>query len=165
MYRTCTLYMFGTGGGVFAFVSFGCCYLLHDFNRGIKHDFPFINIRKVPREMLKAEGEARGYEPSRVTLRMLMNDKIMFDGYYCINSAKHCENKKKKHWRTIFYNLITFSYGSMLLKTIHDLDPVQIIIFLHVLCVAPVTSIIKSRVLTARAQENSLVINTRLLCL
>ena len=27
-------------------------------NGGIKHDFPFINIRKVPREVLKTEGEA-----------------------------------------------------------------------------------------------------------
>ena len=27
-------------------------------NRGIKHDFPFINISKVPREVLKTEGEA-----------------------------------------------------------------------------------------------------------
>ena len=26
-------------------------------NTGIKHDFPFINIRKVPREVLKTEGE------------------------------------------------------------------------------------------------------------
>ena len=25
--------------------------------RGIKHDFPFINICKVPREVLKTEGE------------------------------------------------------------------------------------------------------------
>ena len=49
--------------------------------------------------------------------------KIMFDRYYCINSAKHCEN---------------------------------------VLCVAP-KIIIKSRALTARAHENSLI-NTRLLC-
>ena len=62
-------------------------------NRGIKHDCPFINIRKVPREVLKTEGEARGFQPSRGTLRMLMNDKIMFDRYYCINKAKHCENK------------------------------------------------------------------------
>ena len=30
-------------------------------NRGIKHDFPFINICKVPREVLKTEGEARGF--------------------------------------------------------------------------------------------------------
>ena len=27
-------------------------------NRGIKHEFTFINIRKAPREMLKTEGEA-----------------------------------------------------------------------------------------------------------
>ena len=32
------------------------------FNIGIKHDFPFINIRKVPREVLKTEGEARGFQ-------------------------------------------------------------------------------------------------------
>ena len=25
---------------------------------------------------------------------MLMNDKIMFDRYYCINSAKHCKNEE-----------------------------------------------------------------------
>ena len=62
--------------------------------RGIKHDFPFINIRKVPREVLKTEGEARGFQPSRGTLRMLMNDKIMFDRYYCINSTKNCENEE-----------------------------------------------------------------------
>ena len=34
-------------------------------NRGIKHYFPFINIRKVPREVLKTEGAARGFQPSR----------------------------------------------------------------------------------------------------
>ena len=62
--------------------------------RGIKHDFPFINIRKVPREVLKTEGEARGLQPSRGTLRKLMNGKIMFDRYYCINSTKHCENEE-----------------------------------------------------------------------
>ena len=32
-----------------------------NFNRGIKHDFPFINIRKVPRVVLKTEDEARGF--------------------------------------------------------------------------------------------------------
>ena len=25
---------------------------------------------------------------------MLMNDKIMFDHYYCINSANHCKNEE-----------------------------------------------------------------------
>ena len=44
--------------------------IIEAFNIGIKHDFPFINIRKVPREMLKTSGEV-----SRGTLRMLMNDK------------------------------------------------------------------------------------------
>ena len=68
----------------------------HFYNRGIKHDFPFINIYNIPREVLKTEGEARGFQPSRGTLRMLMNDKIMFDRCYCINSANHCENEKKK---------------------------------------------------------------------
>ena len=63
-------------------------------NRGIKHDFPFINIRKVLREVLKTEGVARGFQPSRGTMRMLMNDKIMFDRYYCLNSAKHYENEE-----------------------------------------------------------------------
>ena len=43
---------------------------------------------------MKTEGEARGFQPSRGTLRMLMNDKIMFDRYYCKNSAKHCENEE-----------------------------------------------------------------------
>ena len=62
--------------------------------RGIKHDFPFIDIRKVPREVLKTEGEAQGFQPSPGTLRMFMNDKIIFDRYYCINSAKHCENEE-----------------------------------------------------------------------
>ena len=62
--------------------------------RGMKHDFPFINIRKVPREVLKTEGKIRGFQPSRGTLRMLMNGKIMFDRYYCINSTKHCENQE-----------------------------------------------------------------------
>ena len=42
---------------------------LHELNQkwkhnniGIKHDFPFINILKVPREVLKTEGEARGFQ-------------------------------------------------------------------------------------------------------
>ena len=41
---------------------------------------------------MKTEGEALGFQPSPGTLRMLMNDKIMFD---CINSTKHCENEEK----------------------------------------------------------------------
>ena len=106
------------------------------YNRGIKHDFPFINIHKVPREVLKTEGEARGFQPSRGTLRMLMNDKIMFDRYYCINPAKHCENEENIG-ALYFITSSIFSYASSLLKTMHDSGPVQILIILQVLCVAP----------------------------
>ena len=67
---------------------------MNNDNRGIKDDFPVINIRKVPREVLKTEGDARGFQPSRETLRMLMNGNIIFDCYCCINSANHCENEE-----------------------------------------------------------------------
>ena len=43
---------------------------------------------------MKTEGEARGFQPSRGILRMLMNEKIMFDRHYCINSTKHRENEE-----------------------------------------------------------------------
>ena len=52
-------------------------------------------IRKVPREVLKTEGGARGFQPSRGTLRMLMNDKIMFDRYYCIKIQQNIAKMKK----------------------------------------------------------------------
>ena len=41
--------------------------LINNDNRGIKHDFPFINkkICKVPREVLKTKGEARGFHTSQ----------------------------------------------------------------------------------------------------
>ena len=83
---------------------------------------------------MKTEGEARGFQPSRGTLRMLMNDKIMFDHYYCINSANHCENEE--NIGTLYF-ITSHSCESTLLKTMHDLGPVQILIILHVLCVAP----------------------------
>ena len=56
--------------------------------------FNSFYIRKVLREVLKTKGEAQGFQLSRGTLRMLMNDKIMFDRYYCINSTKHFENEE-----------------------------------------------------------------------
>ena len=75
--------------------------------RGIKHGFPYINIRKVSREAFFA----LGFQPSRGTLRMLMNNKIMVDRYYCINSTKTLQ-KRRNYWRTLFYSLITFSYAN-----------------------------------------------------
>ena len=64
---------------------------------------------------------------------MLMNDKIMFYRYYCINSAKNCENEENIG---DLYS-ITSSHFPTLLKTMHDSGPVQIFRILHVLCVAP----------------------------
>ena len=54
------------------------------FNRGIKHDLLIfarskdISVEKV-REVFNA---------SRRTLPMVINDKIMFDGYYCLQLQK-----------------------------------------------------------------------------
>ena len=73
-----------------------CQRCIDNVNRGIEHDIPFVNIRKVPREVLKTESEDRGFQLSRGTLRMLMNDKIMFDRYYCMSSAKHYENEQNR---------------------------------------------------------------------
>ena len=84
---------------------------------------------------MKTEGEARGFQPSRGTLRMLMNDKIIFDRYCCINSANHCENEE--NIGTLNLNPHHIFLGDYAFKTVHDLGPVQIIIILHVLCVAP----------------------------
>ena len=41
-----------------------------------------------------ARSRGKCFHPSRGTLQLLMNDKIMFDHYYCINSANHCENEE-----------------------------------------------------------------------
>ena len=73
---------------------------------GIKHDFPFINVRKVPREVLKTEGEARGFQYLPRDLANVMNDKIMFDRYYCINSKK-THRKLRKCLCTLFFSLTT----------------------------------------------------------
>ena len=78
--------------------------LLSINNIGIKYDFPFINIRNVPREGCKPRAKPEVFNISRGILRMLMNDKIMFDWYYCINSKK-THRKLRKRLRTLFFNL------------------------------------------------------------
>ena len=83
---------------------------------GIKHDYPFIDIRKVPREVLKTECEALGFQhlprdlhprfstppkgpspsvfnTSLGTLRMLMNDKTYV---WSLLLHKSNENTAKK---------------------------------------------------------------------
>ena len=51
---------------------------------GIKHVFPCINIRWVPREALKTEGPARGFQHHPRNHANVYARKIMFDRYYCI---------------------------------------------------------------------------------
>ena len=48
----------------------------------IKHDFPFNNIRKVPREVLKTEGDARGFQH-------LPRDLVNTSGYIFVCKEKH----------------------------------------------------------------------------
>ena len=50
--------------------------------------FHSLTFEKVPREVLKTEV----FNTFRGTLWMLMNDKIIFDHYYCINSTKRLKD-------------------------------------------------------------------------
>ena len=68
---------------------------------------------------------------------MLMNDKIMFNRYYCINSANHCENEENIGALYFITSSHFPTYASTLLKTMYDSGPVQILIILYVICVAP----------------------------
>ena len=78
----------------------------NETNIGIKHGFSCINIRQVPREVLKTEAEGtfarprgRCWKPrpkaavfniSQGTWRMLMHWKTMLDRYYCIKTENIC---------------------------------------------------------------------------
>ena len=87
---------------------------------------------------------------------MLMNDKIIFDRYYCINSAetkeKRCRNERNMvHYilqpHYIFIRVKAFVF--MLVQGGH-----QFLITSTCFAWRPVTSISKSHVLTARARVN-----------
>ena len=60
----------------------------NQFNIGIKHVFPCISLRSVPREVMKTEGAAPVFQhlpsnPANVNAR-----KNMFDLYRCINVSQ-----------------------------------------------------------------------------
>ena len=61
-------------------------------DRGIKHDFPFINIRKVPREVLKTEGEARDLHPSCNTLSVELLHSYLLTDELEIGNANRATN-------------------------------------------------------------------------
>ena len=55
-------------------------------------------LKMVPVATLLGTPHCKAYsfsfQPSQGNLRMLMNDKIMFDHYYCINSTNNWENEE-----------------------------------------------------------------------
>ena len=63
---------------------------------------------------------------------MLMNGKIMFDRYYCINSTKHCENEEYIG-ALYFITAPHFPHES----DMQDSGRGQVLIIKHVLCVMP----------------------------
>ena len=97
----------------------------------IKHDFLFINIRKVPREVLKTRASPSVFNISRGTLRMLLNDKIMFDRYYCIISKKTHRNRENV---CALYSsaLSPFSYARRLFINIFDSGLGQILFLMMI---------------------------------
>ena len=60
--------------------------------------------------VMKTRGESGGFQHFPGDLRILTNDKIMVDRYYCIQSTKPLQ-KRRKCLRTLFHNLITFLYA------------------------------------------------------
>ena len=64
--------------------------VLKSNNIGIKHGFSCINIRQVPKEVLKTEAGGRGFQHLPRDWRMLMHWKIMFDRYFCIKTENIC---------------------------------------------------------------------------
>ena len=64
-------------------------------NRGMKYDFPFINIRKVPREVLKTEGKACilccEFEPGPAVIKLF----IRLNSTEYETAQKHKKNGNK----------------------------------------------------------------------
>ena len=55
----------------------------------------FINIRKVPREMLKTSGFALGFQHLPQDLANVNEWKIMFDPYIIYHNTQTCANYKE----------------------------------------------------------------------
>ena len=89
--------------------------------KGIKHDFPFINVTNV------------------------MDDKIIFDSYYCINSAQNERNND-----ALYFTASSHFHTRIMLVT----GGLQFLIISTCFAWRPVTSISKSHVLTAGASVN-----------
>ena len=87
---------------------------------------------------------------------MLMNDKIIFDRYYCINSAETKEIKCRNERNNVHYILQPQHIFIRVIASVFMLVPggLQFVITSTCFACRPVTSISKSHVLTARAHVN-----------
>ena len=78
---------------------------------GIKHDFPFINIRKVPREGVKTDVEARGFLPlllHKFKENMPKTEKMF--AHFILQPYHHFLT----HARTLFINILDSGRGQVL---------------------------------------------------
>ena len=87
---------------------------------------------------------------------MLMNDKIVFDRYYCINSAEMNEIRRRNKRNMVHYILQHHHIFIHVKAFVFMLVPGRLQLLITSTCFAwrPVTSISKSHVLTARARVN-----------
>ena len=87
---------------------------------------------------------------------MLMNDKIIFDRYYCINSAETKEIKCRNERNNVHYILQPQHIFIRVIASVFMLVPggLQFVITSTCFACRQVTSISKSHVLTARAHVN-----------
>ena len=87
---------------------------------------------------------------------MLMNDKIIFDRYYCIHSAETKEIRCRKERNTVHYILQPHHIFIRVKAFVFMLVPGRLQFLITSTCFAwrPVMSISKSHVLTARARVN-----------
>ena len=87
---------------------------------------------------------------------MLMNDKIIFDGYYCINSAETKEIRCRNKRNMVHYILQPHHIFIRVKDFVSMLVPGGLQFLITSTCFAwsPVTSISKSHVLTACARVN-----------
>ena len=87
---------------------------------------------------------------------MLMNDKIIFDRYYCINSAETKEIRCRNERNMVYYILQPHHIFIRVKDFVFMLVPGGLQFLITSTCFAwrPVTSISKSHVLTAHARVN-----------
>ena len=104
---------------------------------------------------MKTEGVARGFQHSPGDLANV-NDKIIFDRYYCINSAETKEIRCRNERNMVHYILQPHHIFIRIKDIVFMLVPGGLQFFITSLCFAwrPVMSVSKSHVLTARARAN-----------